>query len=154
MQSFASSISKIFWKSLIKMVKPAQTEVQACNILVFSSRSNRFIYCCDGFIQASKICLENRHVEQRILVVGPIPALHGIIKVTMKIIERRSIVTSTPRIKEPGIRSARHHRSVSGKSNYLTKCKTLGTELEGPTISRKRSFMSGDILSPSPTPLY
>lgn len=70
-----------------EVVKLAQTEVQTAHVLVSSGSRDRFLHCRHCFTVATKVGLKDREVQEGILVEGMVAVVHGIVKVTMEIVE-------------------------------------------------------------------
>ena len=80
------------------MVQPAHAIVEAGCILVLACSDDGFLHCWYGFRMAPEIRLENCKVEKSVLIEHSIAALHGVVEISMKIVESRSVIARSPRV--------------------------------------------------------
>lgn len=82
------------------MVQPAQAEIETPHILVLSSGGDGLLHGGDCFAVATEIGLEDREVEESILVKSTVAVVHGIVKVTVEIVKGRRVIASLPGIQK------------------------------------------------------
>lgn len=82
------------------MIKPAHTEVEAADILVFSGGGDSFIHGRKRFSKETKVGLENGHVEKGILIVALVSCLHRVVEVAMQVLKSSGIIPGSPSVKE------------------------------------------------------
>lgn len=84
----------------VEVVQPREREVQTRHVLVLARRVDGFLHGEDALAVAAKVRLEDRQIQQRILVEGAVTVMHGVVKVAVQIVEAPRVVSTTPRVQK------------------------------------------------------
>lgn len=80
----------------MEVVQPREREVQTRHILILPRRIDGFLHREDALTIAAKVRLEDRQVQQRVLVEGTVAVMHSVVEVAVQVVEAARIVTATP----------------------------------------------------------
>lgn len=87
---------------LAQVIQPAHAEAQAADVLILSGGRDGFVHRRNSFAEAAEICLKDSHVQKSVLVIAFIARLHGVVKVSVQVLEGVRVVAGSPCVEETG----------------------------------------------------